>query len=417
MSLLLAAVGARWRPCSNSPSSRTCGSARRSRISSSSSGSSGPSRSARGRSGLGLRRGARPRHPRPAAARLDSLRAAALLSARGASSAGSSAGSGRSSRSSPRPPESRLLDDPVVALDRAPLADPGRRPDARSFCPARCTTRSSPPLVGPLAVSIHDRRADDASGSTGDGVPRRPAEARSARLSGSSSSAGRRSSASAASRPGSSTSRSSTAASLAALATQQPDRPRGDPVAARPDLRPQGPAARHERPDVGGQDPARPICRSTERDDGRRPASPPCSGMTRADINAAIDSNPGSRFDLVRIAGTSPRTTARLISEAGDDLPGVEVVVEARRAVSGRPAPLPHPRLHRPDRRRRSSPTSRRRATCPDDLIGKTGVEATYEIAAARHVRRARSSSAMRPAARSRSSRRRARHVRATRSS
>ena len=53
--------------------------------------------------------------------------------------------------------------------------------------------------------------------------------------------------------------------------------------------------------------------------------------MDPADINAAIDSNPGSRFDLVRIATDVPDATARLISEAGDALPGVEVVIEARR--------------------------------------------------------------------------------------
>ena len=53
--------------------------------------------------------------------------------------------------------------------------------------------------------------------------------------------------------------------------------------------------------------------------------------MDPADINGAIDSNPGSRFDLVRIATDVPDATARLLSEAGDALPGVEVVIEARR--------------------------------------------------------------------------------------
>ena len=50
-----------------------------------------------------------------------------------------------------------------------------------------------------------------------------------------------------------------------------------------------------------------------------------------ADINATIDSNPGSNFDLVRIAGDVDEQTALLISEAGFDLPGVEIAVEARR--------------------------------------------------------------------------------------
>ena len=40
-------------------------------------------------------------------------------------------------------------------------------------------------------------------------------------------------------------------------------------------------------------------------------------GMPAADINATIDGNPGSTFDLVRIAGDVDEPTARLISEAG----------------------------------------------------------------------------------------------------
>jgi len=58
------------------------------------------------------------------------------------------------------------------------------------------------------------------------------------------------------------------------------------------------------------------------------------TGTSAADINAAIDGNPGSRFDLVRIAQDVPKETANLIAEAGFELPGVEVVVEARRQYS-----------------------------------------------------------------------------------
>ena len=58
--------------------------------------------------------------------------------------------------------------------------------------------------------------------------------------------------------------------------------------------------------------------------------------MDPADINAAIDGNPGSAFDLVRIAQDVDQATAQLISEAGFQLPGVEIAVEARRAVHGR---------------------------------------------------------------------------------
>ena len=62
-----------------------------------------------------------------------------------------------------------------------------------------------------------------------------------------------------------------------------------------------------------------------------------CSASTAADINATIDGNPGSTFDLVRIAGDVDVNTARLISEAGFDLPGVEVAVEARRQYADGP--------------------------------------------------------------------------------
>src|SRR5678815_696460 len=54
-------------------------------------------------------------------------------------------------------------------------------------------------------------------------------------------------------------------------------------------------------------------------------------GMDPADINIAIDSNPGSRFDLVRVASDVPANVASFIAESGDSLPGVQIVVETRR--------------------------------------------------------------------------------------
>ncbi len=101
-------------------------------------------------------------------------------------------------------------------------------------------------------------------------------------------------------------------------------------------------------------------------------------GMTAAEINGTIDSNPGSAFDLVRIAGDVDKNTANLISEAGYDLPGVEVDVEARRQYTDGPlmsqilgytGPISAEQL------------AALKATgyLPDDLIGKTGVEAEYE--------------------------------------
>lgn len=97
-----------------------------------------------------------------------------------------------------------------------------------------------------------------------------------------------------------------------------------------------------------------------------------------ADINATIDSNPGSNFDLVRIAGDVEERTARLIAEASFELPGVEVGVEARREytygplmsqILGYTGPVSAEQL----------PDLKPRGYLPDDLIGKTGVEATYE--------------------------------------
>lgn len=100
--------------------------------------------------------------------------------------------------------------------------------------------------------------------------------------------------------------------------------------------------------------------------------------MTAPEINAIIDGNPGSTFDLVRIAGDVDRLTAQLISEAGADLPGVEVAVEARREYANGPlmsqilgysAPVSGEQLK----------TLKDAGYLPDDLIGKVGIEAEYE--------------------------------------
>ena len=102
--------------------------------------------------------------------------------------------------------------------------------------------------------------------------------------------------------------------------------------------------------------------------------------MDPADINAAIDGNPGSRFDLVRVASDVPDATARLIAEAGDALPGVEVVIEARRsypdgtlvsALLGYTGPVSADEID----------ALKKLGYLPDDLVGKTGLEAYYESA------------------------------------
>lgn len=100
--------------------------------------------------------------------------------------------------------------------------------------------------------------------------------------------------------------------------------------------------------------------------------------MDPADINTIIDSNPGSRFDLVRIAQDVPRTTANLIAESGLDLPGVAVVVESRREylqgpllsqIVGYTGPVAPEQLDE----------LREQGYLPDDLLGKAGVESSYE--------------------------------------
>jgi penicillin-binding protein 2 len=102
------------------------------------------------------------------------------------------------------------------------------------------------------------------------------------------------------------------------------------------------------------------------------------TGQSVVDINTAIDGNPGSRFDAVRVAQDVPKETASLIAEAGFELPGVEVSVEARRQYSqgsllaqilGYTGPVSAEQMEnlKPD------------GYLPDDLIGKTGLEAYYE--------------------------------------
>ncbi len=102
--------------------------------------------------------------------------------------------------------------------------------------------------------------------------------------------------------------------------------------------------------------------------------------MDPADINIAIDSNPGSRFDLVRIATDVDENVANFIAESRLDLPGTQIVVESRREyttgallsqVMGYTGPINRAELDAlgPD------------GYLPDDRIGKTGVESEYESA------------------------------------
>jgi penicillin-binding protein 2 len=100
--------------------------------------------------------------------------------------------------------------------------------------------------------------------------------------------------------------------------------------------------------------------------------------MPSADINQAIDQNPGSRFDQVRVAVDVPEDVARVIAEEHLSLPGVEVTVEARRdylygplvsQLLGYTGPVDVQELQ----------NLAGAGYLPDDLIGKSGVEASYE--------------------------------------
>jgi penicillin-binding protein 2 len=101
-------------------------------------------------------------------------------------------------------------------------------------------------------------------------------------------------------------------------------------------------------------------------------------GMSTTAINEAIDGNPGSAFDLVRIASDVPENVARLISEEHLDLPGVEVVAEARRdytygsllgQILGYTGPI------NPDQLRALQSSG----YLSDDVLGQAGIEAEYE--------------------------------------
>ena len=102
------------------------------------------------------------------------------------------------------------------------------------------------------------------------------------------------------------------------------------------------------------------------------------TGVSQQEINTAIDGNPGSRYDAVRVASDVPKETASLIAEASFELPGVEVAVEARRQYTD--GPLFSQILGY------TGPVSadqyanlKSGGYLADDLIGKTGLESYYE--------------------------------------
>ena len=101
-------------------------------------------------------------------------------------------------------------------------------------------------------------------------------------------------------------------------------------------------------------------------------------GIEASEINMTIDSNPGSRFDLVRVAQDVPIQTANIIAEERLALPGVEVAVESKRhyvdgplmsQVIGYTGAIDADTLK----------ALKDQGYQPDDLIGQAGVESSYE--------------------------------------
>ena len=101
-------------------------------------------------------------------------------------------------------------------------------------------------------------------------------------------------------------------------------------------------------------------------------------GIDQAEINITIDCNPGSRFDLVRIAQDVPIQTANIIAEERLALPGVEVAVESKRhyidgplmsQIIGYTGAIDADTLK----------AVKDQGYQPDDLIGQAGVESSYE--------------------------------------
>ncbi len=100
--------------------------------------------------------------------------------------------------------------------------------------------------------------------------------------------------------------------------------------------------------------------------------------MKPADINLRIESNVGSTFDLVRIKTDVEESTARIIAEEGLKLPGVQVAVESRRdylsgplmaQIIGYTGAIDAAQLA----------DLQAKGYLPDDIVGKAGVEASYE--------------------------------------
>jgi penicillin-binding protein 2 len=96
------------------------------------------------------------------------------------------------------------------------------------------------------------------------------------------------------------------------------------------------------------------------------------------DISVAIDSSGGSRYDLVRVASDVDPEVASLIAESGSELPGVQIVVETRRRYELGPLVSQMLGYTGPVNAQEIA-NLRAEGYEADDLIGRAGLEASYE--------------------------------------
>lgn len=101
-------------------------------------------------------------------------------------------------------------------------------------------------------------------------------------------------------------------------------------------------------------------------------------GMAASDILAILDMAPGSRFDAVRIAQDVPEDAARVVSESTTELPGVQIEVETRREYPDG-ALLAHVLGYTGAIDAAAYERLAADGYLSDDMIGKAGVEATFE--------------------------------------
>jgi penicillin-binding protein 2 len=101
-------------------------------------------------------------------------------------------------------------------------------------------------------------------------------------------------------------------------------------------------------------------------------------GIGASDILATVDSAPGSRFEPVRIAQDVPKDMARLVAESSAQLPGVHVAIETRREYPDGPL-LAHVLGYTGPIDGAAYTRLRSQGYLADDLLGKTGIEATFE--------------------------------------